>query len=104
MYCWEGHLALLSQPKDEPCDLRSLLVRRGARRLLLCQQLFRDLRLERLTQLSEPREDDPVGRARLGAHRDLDAHDRSVTGDSPDLAHDTVDVVRVLERVRGVDD
>ena len=55
-------------------------------------------------QLLEAREHDPVGGARLRAHRNLDADNRSIASDARDLAYDTVDVVRVLERVGRVHD
>src|SRR5439155_12296982 len=96
------HLPPLLQPKDEPRDLRPLPVARGVRRLLFSQELFPDLPLEDGTQLVEAREDDPVGGTRLSAHGNLDTDHGSVARDSPDLAGDTVDVVRVLEGVRGV--
>ena len=74
------------------------------RRLLLREHLLADPRPEDVTQLVETREDDAVGRALLGPHGHLDADDRSVARHTRDLAHDACDVVRVLERVRRVDD
>ncbi len=95
---------LLSQPEDEPCDLGALLVRLGVGRLLLCQQLFRDPGPKDLTELVKPGEDDAVRGARLNANRNLESDDRAVTRDTRDLARHAVDVVRMLEHVRRVDD
>ena len=73
--------------------LRALLRRTTEPSTGLGRIRFADLSLEDPTELFEPREDDPVGCARLGAHWDLDADDSSVARDSHDLARDPVDVV-----------
>ena len=74
------------------------------RRLFLSQQLFRDLRSKDTAKLVETREHDPVGRACLAAHGNLDADHSSIPCYSSDFTGNAVDVVRVLERVRRVDD
>jgi len=74
------------------------------RQLLLREQFLSDLEPKDATELVEAREDDPVGVAGLSPNRDFDADHGPVAGHTSDLSGDTVDVVGVLERVRGIDD
>src|SRR5207247_9114802 len=95
-------LAVLAQAKDEPRDLRPLVVRGAVSGLLLGEGHLADVGPEGAAHLVDVREDDPVGRARLRAYGHLDADDRALATNAGDLADHTVDVVGVLERVRRV--